>query len=45
MVKEITGYQQFAAMLASCTRIVGVILVFPLVLGMYRDSYSGKIKP
>lgn len=32
----------FAAMLASCTRIVGVILVFPLVLGMYRDSYSGK---
>lgn len=33
----------FAAMLASCTRIVGVILVFPLVLGMYRDSYSGKI--
>ncbi len=33
----------FAAMLASCTRIVGVILVFPLVLGMYRDLYSGKI--
>ena len=32
-----------AAMLASCTRIVGVILVFPLVVRMYRDSYSGRI--
>ncbi len=30
-------------MLASCTRIVGVILVFPLVVRMYRDSYSGRI--
>lgn len=32
-----------ATMLASCTRIVGVILVFPLVVRMYRDSYSGRI--
>ena len=32
-----------AAMLASCTRIVGVILVFPLVLQMYLDLYEGRI--
>lgn len=32
-----------AAMLASCTRIVGVILVFPLTLRMYLDMYEGRI--